>query len=317
MVIAVLIALWFAIYIGIFGIVLSTPKGRIMLKILWQSRKIRIGAAAFLAGTVILVLVFALHPAPAAPEQHDARRVFEDYARTLVAATEASGNIKISPQCNLERPMPELAHTLPVLVEVYHEMVNKPTTARLVRLDDTLVLSFDGYKQFKNRTIKISKGVQKRLGPRYSIRMESKGENHELEITYKGKLWDNEQLCALPVMESGRRENVDPAMLMSIIRHISAFDFNYEGEKAGRGLLALDSGEKLEQIRIGARMLRAALDTAKSAEDAIAAFYPERDIQGLNAEWRKSPLKNGWVQDVLADIPFYRNNGFSITQETP
>ena len=62
-------------------------------------------------------------------------------------------------------------------------------------------------------------------------------------------------------------------------------------------------------------MLKAALDTAKSEEDAIAAFYPERDIQGLNAEWRKSPLKNGWVQDVLADIPFYRNNGFSNEPE--
>ena len=317
MVIAVLIALWFAISVGIFGLVLSTPKGRAMLKVLWRSRKIRIATSVLIASTAALLLVFAFHPAPAAPEQHDARRVFEDYARALVSATEASGKISIDSRCDLERPMPELAHTLPVLVEIYHEMVNKPTTARLVRLDDTLILSFDGYKQFKNRTIKITKGVQKRLGPRYSIRMESKGENHELEITYKGKLWDNEQLCALPVMESSRRENVDPAVLMSIIRHISGFDFNYEGEKAGRGLFALDSGEKLGQIRIGARMLKAALDTAKSEEDAIAAFYPERDIQGLNAEWRKSPLKNGWVQDVLADIPFYRNNGFTAVQEFP
>lgn len=317
MVIAVLIALWFAILATIFGISLSTPKGRAMFKILVHSRKVRITGAACIIATVVIVLVFVFHPAPAAPEQHDARRVFEDYARTLVSAMENSGAITVDPQCETVNPMPELAYTMPALIEIYHEMVNKPTTARLVRLDDTLVLSFDGYKQFKNRTIKITKGVQKRLGPRYSIRMESKGENHELEITYKGKLWDNEQLCALPVMESSRHENVDPAVLMSIIRHISGFDFNYEGEKAGRGLLALDSGEKLGQIRIGARMLKAALDTAKSEEDAIAAFYPERDIQGLNAEWRKSPLKNGWVQDVLADIPFYRNNGFTAVQESP
>ena len=145
--------------------------------------------------------------------------------------------------------------------------------------------------------------------------VKSKGENHTLEITYKGTPWHNEQFCALPAMEAGRRENIDPAMLMSIIRHISGFDFNYERENYGRGLLALDSIDGLEQIFVGARKLRAVLDTAKSEEDAIAAFYPGRDIQGVNAEWRKSPLKNGWVQDVLADIPFYRNNGFSNEPE--
>ena len=314
MVIAILIALWFAISIGILGIVLSTPKGRAMLKILWRSRKIRVACAAAVVAIIAIATIFVLHPEPAAPEPLNARLIFESYSRTLVSAMESSGAVAIDPRCNLERPKPELAHTLPVLVEVYHEMVNRPTTARLVRLDDTLVLSFDGYKQFKNRTIKITKGVQKRLGPRYSIRMQSKGESHELEITYRGSPWDNEQLCALPVLEASLREKVDPAMLMSIIRHISGFDFNYEGEKTGRGLLALDSGDGLAQIRTGARMLKAALDTAKSEEDAIAVFYPENNIQGLNAELRKSPLKNGWVQDVLADIPFYRNNGLSHAQ---
>lgn len=315
MVIAVLIALWFAILATILGISLSTPKGRAMFKILAHSRKVRITGSACIIATVAIVLVFVFHPAPAAPEQHDARRIFEDYARTLISAMESSGAITIDPQCKTDKPMPELAYTMPALIEIYHEMVNKPTTARLVRLDDTLVLSFDGYKQFKNRTIKITKGVQKRLGPRYTIRMESKDENHTLEITYKGTPWHNEQFCALPAMEAGRRENIDPAMLMSIIRHISGFDFNYERENYGRGLLALDSIDGLEQIFVGARKLRAVLDTAKSEEDAIAAFYPGRDIQGVNAEWRKSPLKNGWVQDVLADIPFYRNNGFSNEPE--
>ena len=61
-------------------------------------------------------------------------------------------------------------------------------------------------------------------------------------------------------------------------------------------------------------MLKWIETTGRSEEDAIAAFYPENSIQGLNAEWRKSPLKNGWVQDVLADIPFYRNNGLSHAQ---
>ena len=48
---------------------------------------------------------------------------------------------------------------------------------------------------------------------------------------------------------------------------------------------------------------------SESIEDAVATFYPVHDLQGMNTEWRKSPLKNSWVREVIAGIPFYRNNG--------
>ena len=96
---------------------------------------------------------------------------------------------------------------------------------------------------------------------------------------------------------------------MSLIRHISGFDFNYEGDRRGRGLMAIKSGYGLEQILVGARMLKDALDSTQNIEDAVATFYPIHDLQGMNTEWRKSPLKNSWVREVLADVPFYRNNG--------
>ena len=157
--------------------------------------------------------------------------------------------------------------------------------------------------------INILKGVKKKLGPRYTMNMQSIGESHQLTITYKGTPWNNEQLCALPAMEASIREKVDPAVLMSLIRHISDFDFNYESANRRRGLLALDSGEGLAQIYIGAKRLHSVLDSVQNNEDAVAAFYPERDMQGVGVEWRKSPLKSGWVREVLADVPYYRNNG--------
>ena len=116
-------------------------------------------------------------------------------------------------------------------------------------------------------------------------------------------------------MEASIREGVDPALLMSIIRHTSSFDFNHEGSNRERGLLAIESGYGLEQIFAGARELKAVLDSAQNTEDAVAAFYPLRDMQGLNSEWRKNPSRSRWVEEVLADVPFYRNNGLQITKK--
>ena len=308
MVIAILITLWLAVFAGIAALFLCTQKGRRMFNVLWRSNKVRIAVAAPLLFIAAIATTFAFIPATTGTPL-EGERIFMDYSRKLVETMQSQGAITIDSACTLDSTRPELAYILPALVSVYHEEVKKPTTARLVRLDDSLRLSFDGYKQFKNRTILIMKGVKKRLGPRYALNMESIGESHSLTVTYKGELWNNEQLCALPATEAAIREKIDPAVLMSLIRHISNFDFNYENEDRRRGLLALDSGEGLDQIYIGAHRLRIAQDSSAIIEDAVAAFYPDNSLRSLNSEWRKSPLKSGWVREVIADVPYYRNNG--------
>lgn len=308
MVIAILITLWLGIAACIALLCLKAKKGRLMLKTLWRSPKVKI--ATILPPVVIaaIAVAFLLQPEPAS-KQHESRPFFHDYSHALVEELANQGVITIDTNCDLVEPQPELAYMLPAIVSVYNDIVKKPTTPRLVQLDDTLKLSFDGYKQFRNRTINIMKGVRKRLGGRYMLNMVSRGENHELVITYKGTPWSNEQLCALPATESGIREKIDAALLMSIIRHISDFDFNYEGDNREKGLLALDSGNGLEQIFIGAKKLREALDSSKSTEDAVAAFYPIHDMQTMHSEWRKSPLKSSWVDEVLSDVQYYKANG--------
>lgn len=304
-----LITLWFAIIACIAVMLCRKHKVRAMAKILWRSRKVRLATAFAVAAIAAIVLAFVLHPSLSSATQSDARKSFEAYSQTIVRGMEAKGAIAIDSACSLDKPMPELAYTMPAIIDVYNTNVNKPTTAQLLRLDDTLLVAFNGYKQFKNRTIKITKGVLKRIGPRYSISMESIGESHRLMVTYKGKPWDNEHLCSLPVMEASIRSRVDPAVLMSIVRHISDFDFNFANSKQERGLMAMGSIDGLDQIFVGAERLRTALDTSASMEDAVAAFYPIKETRSINSEWRKSPLKNSWVKEVLNDVQFYRNSG--------
>ena len=308
MVLTILTTFWLCIAACILALGIRTKKGRMMSKTLWRSTKVRIALVLPPVVIAIIAIVFFFQP-KVQPEQIEPGIIFRDYSRTLVEGLAKQGAITIDPACELDEPRPELAYMLPALVGVYRDIVKKPTTARLVQLDDTLRLSFDGYKQFKNRTINIIKGAKKKLGPRYTFDMESQGETHTLIVTYKGEAWRNEQLCALPATEAGIRESTDAALLMSITRHISDFDFNYEGSKRERGLLALDTGEGLEQMFIGARRLRMALDTAQNTEDAIAAFYPIHDMQTMHSEWRKSPLKSSWVREVLKDVQYYRANG--------
>ena len=308
MVIAILISFWLCILACILVLFIRTKKGRLMFKTLWRSPKVKV--AAILPPVMVAAIVAAfLFQTESTTEQLDTRAIFYDYSHTLVDELAKQSVITIDSNCDLAEPQPELAYMLPAILGVYYEIVNRATTARLVQLNDTLKVSFDGYKQFRNRTINIMKGVRKRLGGRYTLNMASRGENHELAITYKGNPWSNEQLCALPATEAGIRESTDAALLMSITRHISDFDFNYEASNREKGLLALDSGEGLEQIFIGAQKLKVALDTAKTTEDAVATFYPIHDMQTMHSEWRKSPLKSSWVDEVLKDVQYYKANG--------
>ena len=304
----ILATIWLAISAFLLIYLGHTPKGKGWLRILWHNRKVRRGSIIAIVTISAIVAAYAIIPSSSG-EKIESRPIFEGYAQSLIFKLQEQAAIVQDYTCDLDAPQPEITYILPVVIGVYNEVVKNPTTPRLARIDDIAVIYFDGYKQFRNRSINIVKGLQKRLGPRYVVQIINGESSHELKIAYKGKLWDNEQLCGLPVMEASIREGTDPALLMSIIRHISGFDFNYEGDKRERGLMALESGYGLEQILIGARMLRDALDSTQSIEDAVATFYPVHDLQGLNTEWRKSPLKNSWVLEVIAGVPFYRNNG--------
>ncbi len=304
----VFIVLWsvifafLAIYLG------RSPKVRGWLKILGRNRRLRrfaIAAAAFLGAIAVTYLLLP----PAQHGKTDERVLFEEFAAEAVLKLHSRQGITVDSSCDLTHPQPELAYILPLVIAAYNEIVEKPTRPILKRLDDTLHFAMDGYRQFRNRGIRLNRLLQKKLGNRYSIAIRSEGTTHTLVVTYNGAAWDTEQLTALPVMEAARSYNLDPALLMSLIRHVSNFNFDYHGQKDSHGILALDTGEGLQQVHVGAERLSKLLQIGISQENAIATFYPDPEIGAKPENWKQSPLTKSWVDQVMADIQFYRANG--------
>lgn len=297
-----LILVFLAIYLG------RSPKVRGWLKVLSRNRRIwrTLIATVLILATITLTYVFL----PAANrEDTDERKLFERYAAEAVLKLDTLQKIAVDSSCDLTHAEPELAYVLPLVIAAYNEIVEKPTLPVITRLDDTLHFTMNGYKQFKNRGIRLNKLLQKKLGNRYTTKITSEETTHTLEITYNGNPWDTEQLTALPVMEASRIYKLDPALLMSLIRHVSNFNFDFRGQKDAHGILALEEGEGLEQIFIGADRLSKQLRVGISQENAIATFYPEPEIGAKPENWHKSPLTKSWVDQVLSDIQFYRANG--------
>ena len=311
----VIAIIWIAIVFFLSVFLGRTPKGRAWLSIILRYRRFQVAVTSFFAVLFFIFAGYALYPGKETVERGNGRQDYVDYSKVMVRDMAKGGILSIDSQCTLTDPLPELAYSLPALLDAYHAEVRKPTLPRLLRLDDSLFLSFDGYKQFKNRGIRIVKRVQKRLGPRYTVRIVSSGINHRLELAYRGALWSEEQLCALPVMEVSLKEGVDPALLMSIIRHVSNFKFDYRGPRGGEGLLALDSGDGLQQVYMGAVLLSRSLRQSGSKEDAVMAFYPVRERGTFHEEWRNNPLKQSWLEEVLKDVSFYRENGLMPVME--
>jgi hypothetical protein len=293
-----------AVYLG------KSPRVRSWLKVIFRAPKLWRTIIGSVALVTTIVVTYLIVP-KAADTQLDERSLFEDYAAIAVMKLDSLQVLKVDNDCNLSHPEPELAYVLPLVLGAYNEIVDKPTTPVITRLDDTLYLAMNSYKQFKNRGIRLNKLLQKKLGKRYKTQIESEGSSHTLIVTYTGEPWDTEQLMALPVMEASQINKLDPALLMSLIQHVSNFNFNFHGQKDSKGLLALKEGEGLEQIFIGAERLGKMLQVGVSHENAVATFYPNPEINSKPENWSKSPLTKSWVDQVLSDVEFYHANGLS------
>ena len=293
-----------AVYLG------KSPRVRSWLKLIFKAP--RVWRTIIGSVTLVLAIVITYLMVPKGTETNiDERSLFEDYAAIAVMKLDSLQALKVDTDCNMQHPEPELVYVLPLIIGAYNNIVDKPTIPIVTRLDDTLYLAMKGYKQFKNRGIRLNKLLQKRLGKRYKTQIVSEGSNHTLIVTYTGEPWDTEQLMALPVMEAAQIHHLDPALLMSLILHVSNFNFNFRGQKDSKGLLALKEGEGLEQVFMGAERLGKMLQVGVSQENAVATFYPDPEINSKPENWSKSPLTKSWVDQVLSDVEFYHANGLS------
>ena len=293
-----------AVYLG------KSPRVRSWLKLIFKAP--RVWRTIIGSVSLVLAIVITYLMVPKGTETNiDERSLFEDYAAIAVMKLDSLQALKVDTDCNMQHPEPELVYVLPLIIGAYNNIVDKPTIPIVTRLDDTLYLAMKGYKQFKNRGIRLNKLLQKRLGKRYKTQIVSEGSNHTLIVTYTGEPWDTEQLMALPVIEAAQIHHLDPALLMSLILHVSNFNFNFRGQKDSKGLLALKEGEGLEQVFMGAERLGKMLQVGVSQENAVATFYPDPEINSKPENWSKSPLTKSWVDQVLSDVEFYHANGLT------
>ena len=300
--------LWFVIF-AVLGIyLLRSPKVRGWLRVLKKSKLVwRIPLSLI----ILVVGVFWGYKSLPKAETRitNTQRIFEVYSAQSVKKIVDAGILDLDSSCQLDHPKPEIVYVLPQIMNSYLEIVKRPTQPIIARLDDTLHFNMVGYKQFKNRGILISKLLKKKLGNRYDFGITSEGTTHTLWVTYIGEPWSIEQLCALPVIEISRKHQVEPALLMSLIRHVSNFNFDYKGQKDAHGILALKEGEGLEQVELGAEKLHKLLHVGLSHENAVATFYPEPALNEKSDDWMRSPLTKSWVDQVLEDVQYYKDNG--------
>ena len=293
-----------AIYLG------KSPRVRSWLKLIFKAPRVWRTIIVSVALVTAIVVTYLMIP-ESVETRISERSLFEDYAAVAVMKLDSLQVLKVDNDCNMQHPEPELAYVLPLVIGAYNEIVEKPTTPIVTRLDDTLYFTMNGYKQFKNRAIRLNRLLQKKLGKRYKMQIVSEGSSHTLVVTYNGEPWDTEQLTALPVMEAAQIHHLDPALLMSLIRHVSNFNFSYRGRKDSKGILSLKEGEGIEQIFIGAERLGKMLQVGVSQENAVATFYPDPEINSKPENWSKSPLTKSWVDQVLSDVEFYHENGLN------
>lgn len=293
-----------AVYLG------RSPRVRSWLKLIFKAPRVWRTIIASIALVAAIVVTYLMIP-ESVETRISERSLFEDYAAVAVMKLDSVGALKVDNDCNMQHPEPELAYVLPLIVGAYNEIVEKPTTPIVTRLDDTLYFTMSGYRQFKNRGIRLNRLLQKKLGKRYKTQIVSEGSSHTLVVTYDGEPWDTEQLTALPVMEAAQIHHLDPALLMSLIQHVSNFNFSYRGRKDSRGILSLKEGEGIEQIFIGAERLGKMFQVGVSQENAVATFYPDPEINSKPENWSKSPLTKSWVDQVLSDVEFYHENGLN------
>lgn len=308
----VFVVLWTAILMFLAVYLWRSPKIKNWLKVLWRAKRWKRWVVVFVVIFAAIVTTYWNHP-KTEEKSTDTAALFFDYSANAVLKLDTIQKIKLEQGLDLSKPQPELSYVLPLIINAYEEIVTKPTKPVLVRLNDTLKIEMRGYRQFKNRAILLTRLLKKNLGNRYNIYIDV-GENsvHTLQIFYEGEPWDIEQLCALPVLETARANNIDPALLMSIIRHVSNFNFDFKGTKDKRGILLLKDGEGLEQIELGAQRLSKQLQVGISKENAVATFYPDYGIGDKPENWKQSPLAKSWVDQVLSDVTFYRENGLHI-----
>lgn len=206
--------------------------------------------------------------------------------------------IDITKTVPLEKGKPELTYILPTAINTFKSITKKEKMPVLFQSDSiSLTLKAEGFGLFKNRGHRIKKALQKKLGNDYIVQFHAP---NEIKIQYKGPPWNAELKLSLPILRVAIHEQVEPALLMSLVKN-------------NHGFIPLDTIPTLERFTPIAIDLKQRLTDHSSMEDALASIYFNAPTpQALPIKWWRQPTASNWVQQVFIDAQIYRDYGFSL-----
>lgn len=193
---------------------------------------------------------------------------------------------------------PELIYILPTSLNVFKSITKKRKMPVLYVIDTTSIsLKAENFGVFKNRGYRIRKALEKKLGNDYIV---SFLKPNEINIKYKGLPWNMELKLSLPILKIARLEQIDPALLMALIKN-------------DEGFISLHPYSDFEHLSITAKDLKNRLAEFSSMEEALASIYFKvSSHQELPLKWWKQPLARNWVNQIFIDAQIYRDYGFTL-----
>jgi hypothetical protein len=267
------------------------------------------GVLLLLAG--IFYFIFAPPSPPEPPENISLHEIGSEYLEKLVE----NEVIVLDSGVSLREISPEIAYIVPSLIQsVPARALTK--APRVAEASDKLIsLIFTDSRALYSRTLR--RALEEKLGAHYRIQIQPK--SRKITVQYRGNSWNAEQILSLPVVEAAVTENLDPVLLMAWVKTASDFNPYFQNAEGKSGLLAMDSGSGLGQLRMGARLLRSRLDLFGNIPDALASVYlgPAESVDESRESWRFDPLAKTWVEQVLKNAESYRESGFGLLYLAP
>ncbi len=294
---------------------LFSPQGQSILRILFlPEHRTRFllfaaGVILFLAG--ISYFIFSPPRSPEPPEHISLKEIGSEYLEKLAE----NKIIVLDSAVSLREVSPEIAYIIPSLIQT----VPSRTPAKVPRITEaserSVSLIFADSRPLYSRALR--KTLEEKLGAHYRIQIRPK--SRKITVQYRGVSWNAEQILSLPVVDAALTENLDPVLLMAWVKTASDFNPYFQNAEGKSGLLALDSGSGLEQLRMGAHLLRDRLDLLGNIPDALASVYLGFAQGGEQSRlsWRNDPLVKTWVEQVLKNAEAYRESGLGLLYLAP
>lgn len=299
----IFIRAWIILVFAIIIASLFSAKGKAyfrLLKLFYRERPLLLSLPLFGLIAITSIFLFFARPTPLLSLEINAQKAIQDSLIKEFTRNQIIEAIKIdvSHITNLKESKPELAYILPTALNTFKEITQKEKMPILSQSDSiSLVLKAEGFGLFKNRGHRIKKALQKKLGNDYIVQFNAP---NEIKVQYKGPPWSAELKLSLPLLRVAIQEQVEPALLMSLVKNHSGF-------------IPLDTTPTLERFTPIARDLKQRLADHSSMEDALASIYFNAPTpQALPLKWWKQPIASSWVQQVFVDAQIYRDYGFSL-----